>query len=112
MRRLNRYPHKLYGIISSSTTVKDEFGQDVIVEGSEEAVFICDCYEQVLGAAKEIRLDNGEIKVCSSVIFTPFRTDIQEGEIIEIRDTDGTQRLRGEIKRNSGADFKHSRLWV
>lgn len=103
------YPHLLYGVIVGGTT-ENEFGQEETTV--EETVFLCNCYEQVLGEAKEIRAANGEVKKFSSKIFLPIVTDIQDGEVIEVRDSKGNVRLRGEVKRNSHDDEEGSRLWV
>ena len=52
--------------------------------------------------------------VFSSQIFLPQGVEqIPSGTKIEVREEDDkTVRLQGEVKRPSGKDVKHSRLWV
>lgn len=52
--------------------------------------------------------------VFSSQIFLPQGVEqIPSGTQIEVREKDDdTVRLQGEVKRPSGKDVKHSRLWV
>ena len=49
------YPHLLYGVIVGET-IEDEFGQEVSTT-EDEAVFLCNCYEQVLGEAVSLLLN-------------------------------------------------------
>lgn len=108
--RLNRYPHKLYKIVTGDKT-EDEFGQDIA--GTTTKVFVSNCYEQVMGNATEVKADNGEVYQCSSKIFLPVGAEsVPTGARIEIREDNDVVRREGIVRRESGKDVKHSRLWV
>lgn len=108
---MDRYPHKLYKVVVTDESEND-YGQTI--PGNKDTVFVSDCYEQVNGSGSEIRLGNGSMYVFSSQIFLPQGVEqIPSGTKIEVREEDDkTVRLQGEVKRPSGKDVKHSRLWV
>lgn len=107
---MKRYPHKLYKVVLGESTIND-FGQEV--PGESELVFVSMCYEQVMKESKEMRGNGGVSFSYSSIVFLPDGvTQIPTGTIVEVREIDETVRLKAEVKRPSGKDVKHSRLWL
>jgi len=108
---MNRYPHKLYKVTVEKGN-EDEFGEPVT--GEQSTVYVSDCYEQIMGSSQEYKMNNGSSFYYSSKIFLPEGVEqIPTGTKIEIREGDGlTVRLKGEVKRPSNKDYKHSRIWL
>jgi len=78
----------------------------------KEFVFICNCRDEQNSSGAIINLMDGKAFQYSSLIQLPFGSPVlKEGDLIQVRDTDGNIRVQGMVMLFR-KDQLHNRAWI